>query len=214
MRKAFLIALLCSAGFCAACVSLAMAAGTSLSEHLPTNKMLEFSLTRLKESVLKIAQKNERLVFENDMLEKSIQGLQRIKAALMMKREELSGWPGDDHFSGETRMTESMDDGKRRERTQELIDIFLRDNKYLEEKVQIQESCLSEQGFLAYRKSLGEKKRQSEKSLRDAEKKLTSIQKRNLGPEKEIEELHRIQNDLMREISEIQSRFRGSLGVY
>ena len=172
--------------------------------HTPTDKMLEFSLLRLKESVEKTTQKNERLSFENDMLHKGIADLQRVKEALSIKMAELSNEPDAYRPPKETLFTGIADIDGRKERVQELITIFQRDISHLEEKIQVLDDRLNEKGPNSYRKTLLEKKEESGKNLLEAEKKLKSLEKRNFGPIKQIGELKGTQGELAREIEGLQ----------
>ena len=187
-------------------VPLGTAAGEVRSEHTPAGKMLEFSLLRLKESVQKTMQKNERLSFENDMLRKGIQDLERVKEALSMKKAELSGRPDAYYPQKEIQFSGIVDIDSRKERTQELIAIFQRDIRHVEEKIRVLDDRLSEKGFNSHKKMLLERKEKSGKNLLEAEKKLESLGKRNLGPIGQIKELKRVQNEQVREIEDLQYR--------
>ena len=204
MKSFFLFCLLFLISCYGAFVPLATAAGNEPFGHTPMDKMLEFSLLRLKESAQKTMQKNERLSFENDVLRKGIQDLRGVKEALSMKKDALSGRPDAYRPQKEIRFTEIVDIDGRKGRTQELIAIFQRDIKYLKEKIRVLDDHLSEEGFNSHRKMLLEKKEKSGKGLFEAEKKLKSLEKRNLGPRGQIGELKGAQNELVREIEELQ----------
>ena len=206
MKSILLICLFFSISGYGVFVPLATAAGNERFEHTPMDKMLEFSLLRLKESVQKTMQKNERLSFENDMLRKGIQDLERVKETLSMKKAELSGRPDAYRPQKKIPFTEIVDIDSRKERTQELIAIFQRDIRYLEEKIRVLDDRLSGKGFNSHKKMLLERKEKSGKNLLEAEKKFESLGKRNLGPIGQIKELKGTQNEQAREIEELQYR--------
>ena len=187
-------------------VPMATAASWDRSGHTPADEMLEFSLLRLKESVRKTTQKNERLSFENDMLRKGIGDLQRVKENLAKKKAELSGRPGTYRLNREFRFAEVVDMDGRKRRTQELIAIFQKDIRNSEEKVRVLEDRLNEGGFNSRKKMLSERKERVGKDLIVAEKRLEALKKKNLGPLNQIEELTRVQTNLVREIDGLQYR--------
>lgn len=187
-------------------VPLTMAAVGGRSEHTPTDKMLEFSLLRLKESAQKTMQKNERLSFENDMLRKSIQDLQRVKETLSMKKAELSGRIDAYRPPEKIRFTEIVDIDGRRKRTQELITVFQHDVKYLEEKVRILNDSLNGEGLDSYKQMLLKKKKESEKNLSESEKSLKFLKKGNQGLLQKVDQLKGEQNGLAREIEILQNK--------
>lgn len=187
-------------------VPMATAASWDRSGHTPADEMLEFSLLRLKESVRKTTQKNERLSFENDMLRKGIGDLQRVKENLAKKKAELSGRPGTYRSNREFQFAEVVDMDGRKRRTQELIAIFQKDIRNSEEKVRVLEDRLNEGGFNSRKKMLSERKERVGKDLIVAEKRLEALKKKNLGPLNQIEELTRVQTNLVREIDGLQYR--------
>lgn len=203
MKKILFICILFSMGSYSVFVPLARAEDYRPSAHLSADKMLEFSLQHLKESVEKTAQKNERLSYENDMLRKSIQDLQVMKETLLMKRAELSGRPNIE--SPQTKMQlGALDMDFRQKRTQELIPIFQNDIQRLKEEVRIIDGSLSEEGFVSRKKMLLQEREKSSKNLSKAKKELESLEKRNRKPLKQIEELKNIQKKLAREVEGLQ----------
>lgn len=188
---------------------IAIAAGSGYSSHTPTDKMLEFSLSRLKESVQKTTQKNERLAFENDMLRQSILDLRKLKETLLAKKAELLGVPVAYRSRSETQFIGIVDMNAREQRTKELIDILQRDIKRLEEKIRILDDSLNEEGFHSHRKMLLERKDKSERTLREAEKQLEALKKRNMAPIGQIQALKATQNELAREAEGLQYKLNG-----
>ncbi|MCK5259845.1 MAG: hypothetical protein KAJ70_02165 [Candidatus Omnitrophica bacterium] len=186
---------------------MATAADKDRSGHTPADKMLEFSLLRLKESMQKTTQKNERLSFENDMLRKGIADLQKVKETLSEKKGELSGRSDAYRPRKKVQFTEVADMDGRKRRTRELIAIFQRDIKHFEKKIRVLEDRLSGAGFNSSKKTLLERKKRSGKALIEAEKKLGSLEKRNLRPIKQIKGLEGVQTELTREIERLQDRF-------
>jgi chromosome segregation ATPase len=205
VKCSFLFCLLISISSYGIFVPIA-AAGRGRSEHTPMDKMLEFSLSRLKESVQETMQKNERFSFENDMLLETIEGLQREKESLSMKKAELSGKLSAYRPRKEPHFREAVDIDSRKERTQELIAIFQRDIRHLEEKVQALNNSLSEKGFNSHKKMLSEKKENGKKNLFEAEKRVNSLEKGNQRLLEEIGQLKNEQNRLASEKEMLQNR--------
>ncbi|MCK5012672.1 MAG: hypothetical protein KAS66_02545 [Candidatus Omnitrophica bacterium] len=206
MKGFFLFCLLISISSYGIFVPLAAAAGRERSDHTPMDKMLEFSLLRLKESVRETMRKNEQFSFENDMLLKSIENFQREKEVLSMKKAELSGKPVAYRPRKEPHFKEVVDMNSRKERTQKLITIFQCDIRCLEEKVQVLNNSLSEKGFNSHKQMLLEKKGNGKKNLFEAEKRLNSLEKGNQRLLEEIGQLKNEQNRLIRQKKMLHNR--------
>ena len=202
--------LLFSLGCCLSAPSPAAAAGEDRLQHLPTGKILEFSLSSLKESLEKINQKNERLAFENEMLRKSIHDLQREKEFLLGKKDSLSGTAsGFERDRKILRPLKSADLMAREKRTSELIDIFQRDIERLKDEIRVLEGSLSGEGFHARQQMLFDEIRKTEKDLIRVGKKLKLLEQKNEAPKKKIEVLQKEQRDLVQEIKRLEQHRPG-----
>ncbi len=186
------------------------ATGKERIQHMPTDKILEFSLSRLKESVDKTRQKNDRLAFENDMLRKSIHDLQRQKEFLFGKRTALSGnLKSSDYEEKRLRSIETANGENRQQRTRELINIFQRDIARLKEEVRIIEDSLEGKEFSALRQMFEEKSDKGKEALKQTQKRLRSLGQKNKAPGEKVAALKEEQNSLVREIENLERRLRG-----
>jgi len=197
--------------FCVICcgVFLPLAtAGGRESQHTSTDKVLEFSLSSLKESMQKTMQKNDRLAFENDTLRKSIESLQQTRNILLTKRSELTGAPLSVYRpQDQTQLMGTADIEVRKQKTQELIRIFEQDIMQLERKIQDLRSLLREKQIDSDKKVWFKEKKESQKSLAKAEKTLRSLQKRNRAPLRDIEALKKEQEALIQNMRILEGRF-------
>jgi chromosome segregation ATPase len=210
MKNLVVFCLLFSVSCCLSGLALTAAAEEEGLQHLSTGKILEFSLSSLKESLEKISQKNERLAFENEMLRKSINDLQREKEFLTGKKDALSGGLSAPEY--EKKVLQPMkiaDQVARRKRTDELINVFQRDIVRLKEEIRVLEDSLSGEEFNARRRMLLEKSQESKKNLVQAEKKLKFLEQENAVPGKKIEALQKEQDDLAQEVRSLEGPFRG-----
>jgi regulator of replication initiation timing len=210
MKNTTVLMLFFSLCCCATGIPSAAAAEGGGSSHLSTGKVLEFSLSSLKESLEKILQKNERLAFENEMLRKSIYDLAQEKEYLTEKKAGLSGRlpiSGLEHKKLQSlRIADRL---AREQRTRELISLFQRDIVRLREEVRVLEDSLNAGEFNARRKMLLDKAQKSGKDLVQAEKKFNSMQQKNKAPANKVKALQKEQNDLVREIQGLQYQLRG-----
>ena len=193
--------------YLSAFMPLTVTAERANSPHTPTAKILEFSLSRLMESLHKIEQKNERLTFENKALRESIHRLQKEKDILVAKKAERTGkLPNTYQSKKKERSERPVDTEERQARTQELILIFQHDIKELEDRKRVLEMTVSEQEFHDQKQTLlGREKRSAEDVLR-AEKELRVLEKRNKKPLKKIEALKKEQNELADQVRELQKQ--------
>jgi hypothetical protein len=208
MKNILLVCLILSVGCSGALVSLATASGNNQSDHTPTDTMLEFSLLRLKESVQKTAQKNQRLSFENDMLREGIRDLEKKKKFLFAKKAELSGRSDVHRFEKDIQFTKVLDPAGRKQRVQKLIAIFQNDIGRLEDQIQVLDGQLGGGGFHSHKRMLLERKEKSRKILLKSEKQFDSLEKKSLGAKGQIKELKELQEGLVREIEMLQNRAR------
>ena len=206
--KSFLVfCLLFSMSCWGVLMPLTIAADENRSRHMPMDKILEFSLSRLKESIQKTAQKNDRLVFENEILRKNIVDLQQEKEDLIRNISTLSGKRSQPYLQQrELQLMETTDPEGRKQRTLELIRIFQRDIGRIKEEVQILENSLDGREYNSHKHMLLERNEVSEKSLIQAEKQLKSLEHKNRAPTEKIRSLQVKQNELVREIKALEGR--------
>lgn len=181
------------------------AAQDGTSQHLPAGKILEFSLSRLKESMRKTMQKNERFAFENEELRRGILDLQRTRDALAARKAGLSGEPLPAVLRPRpARFAETVDIDKRGQKTQELAAILGQEIGRLQERIRVLEEAPDEKGFEAERRMLSGKKEESRRSLSRAEKKFKSLKKKNTALLRTIEALRKKQDALKRKIRALE----------
>lgn len=175
---------------------------------MPTDKILEFSLSRLKESVDKTTQKNERLAFENEMLRHSIYDLQQERGFLSGKKDVLSqGLSASDYEKKRLEFIEQVQGGFRERRTYELISIFQQDIMQLRKEIHALEAGLDGEKFDARQRDLSRKAREGAKEVAWAEKKLKSLEQKNKNPKGKVRILQVAQGELVQEIEKLQYGF-------
>ena len=210
MKNLTVLFLLFLLSCCAIGAPLEAATGREENQHMSTGQILEFSLSRLKESIDKTRQKNDRLAFENDMLRKSIHDLKRQKEFLAGKKAALyGGLPSSDYEKKRLQSIETGSVRNREQRTRELIDIFQRDIARLKEEVRIIEDSLEGKEFTARRQMFAQKADEGREILAQAQKKLRSLQQKNEVPEEKIKALKKEQGSLVREIENLERKLRG-----
>jgi len=174
-------------------------------EHIPTEKIIEFSLLNLKENLQKTIQKNEQLTFENVTLRKDINYLRRILESLAVEKSQLSGQPLSFYYpKGQNHTGEVIDMKDRQRRTQELINHFERDTWKLKEEIRLIENKLDKNSFDSQRKLLIKSKESNRKNLLLLEKKLKLLKNNSKGPLNTIESLKVNKRVLEQEISDLE----------
>jgi hypothetical protein len=207
MKRFFVFYLFVSVGCLGLVGAVAVASDGGISRHMPTDKMLEFSLSRLQESVEKTAQKNDRLAFENEILRKNIDDLLRQREVLAGKRSALVGGNARPYREEkETRLSEAIDPEGRKKRTQELLGIFQRDIARLSDEIRILENSLDGAAFNAHKRLLLEKKESTRKSFGQLEKRLQLLQQKNKAPAETVRLLKQEQTELVGEVRALEGR--------
>ncbi len=201
MKKFLILFFLIHVSFFGILMSPAIAAGGEMSQHAPTNEVLEFSLSRLKESMQKTIQDNECLALENEELRESVEDFQRVKAALVEKKDAISGrFQSSGYQQEKLRFTEFGRIKNRRERTRALIDIFKHDVARLRDEIFIWDKGLDEREFNSEKQMLLKRKKESSNNFSKEEKKLKSLMRENEALLAVFETLKNRQDELVQEL--------------
>jgi len=177
----------------------------SVQRHIPVEKILEFSLSNLKESLEKTAQKNERLAFENETLRENIQDLQRKHNALIARKSELLGEPiSMEETKSRVWPARDIDIQERAQRIHERIASFRRDILRLQDQNQILSDQLDKKRYQAKRGLMEEKAESGRRNLARLEKNIKVLKKRNKTPLRTIEALEKEKRSLERRINMLE----------
>lgn len=209
MKKTSLICLSVLFALGVAPVSSGEAARRGKSEHTPVDKILEYSIERLKGSVEKSAQQNERLSYENTVLRQSIDELKALEKSLTASKAALVGEGGSHDVREIAASPELADMGYRKKKTKELIAALQKDIEYVEARLEDLEKRLDDDRFRAYKKELTRNRELRQKDLVETERKLTDLKYSNTKVSDQIEGLVQEQNELLSKINELQFRQRG-----
>ena len=159
----------------------------------------------LKESLQKIKQKNDRLIFENAALRDDIQYFQSTLNRLAAQKTEGTDEPP--VFDGQNKQLPFMEaaGGKNREqRVKDLIAVFQRDISGLRKEIQFLDGNLDQTKFESEKRQLFEKEQEGLKSIAKLEKNLKDLTKRNTSPEKVIEMLRDHRRTLEAELARLR----------
>jgi len=190
-------------------IFLAEADNIEQTGYASPDKLLELSLRRLKESVENIAQKNDQLVFENDVLRASIQGLQEHLNYLRGQKEKLTGGVAPVYLDTSLPGISAKAMDKRKQRTEALITQFERDIVELKRVLGSLESKLDEEQFKMEQKALFKQFKGSQISLNEAQKRFDRVIGKSKGMLKKISTLKEEQEVLRLKITNLLTTYKG-----
>jgi len=174
-------------------------------EHIPTEKVVEFTLLNLKESLDEINYENYQLEIKNSTLRKDINYLVRVLESLAVQKSQLSGQPLSFYYPKDQASPSGLIDLEDRKlRTQDLISHFEADIMKLNEQIKILDRKLDGRDHESKREILLRNKESSEANITRMEQRIKSLEKEAESPLRKIEGLKHMQAELEEELREIQ----------
>jgi len=149
-------------------------------KHIPTEKIREFSLSRLKGSFEKMLQKNDQLTFENEVLRRNIKDLQQMKNVLMIEQNDLfkERTPSSNVQKIDQDMI-VMDLNNREQRTRGLMGILIRDIDQLKTDMGAFDRVLGTNQFEAEKQIFLERKDSIRQDINKLESRLKLLREKN-----------------------------------
>jgi len=176
------------------------------SEHIPMEKIVEFSLLKIKGKLQEKLQNNEQLAYENATIRKDMNYLRRVLEGLAVQKSQLSGKPPSTYYSDFQDQSEKIaDKNDRKRRTRVLIGHFENDNRKLGDEIRLIERKLESEEFDVKRKLFIKSRDESRQSLISLQKQIKGLDKSGRGPINAIESLQSRKAVLEQEVYDLQS---------
>ena len=178
IKRIFLPIMFLSAGLALAQVFAAEAEPREALRHIPIDKVLEFTLEQLQDSLQAVSRQNEQLAFENALFRRNIQKLNlNMDSTAALDPMPVRGLPADEGL--EAMGGRDVDFKLRGQRTDELIAYFEWEIALLNEKIRILDHKLDKGAFGARMKELSRQKDFSIQNMARAEKRYKELEASN-----------------------------------
>ena len=203
MKKISSTLLLISAGLILSLSFIRESPAQENLRHVPIEQVLEFTLGQLQESLQTTLQQNEQLTFENTVLRRNIEELQRKQAFLDSGEAPAAHGSYPDYLkSGQE--SAKFDAQTRVRKTDELIVFFEQALGRLNEKLRIIDNKLDDQSFASGMNVLEQRKGIGEQNIARAERKYNALDEAHKTAVKAIQRLKDENEELARILNEGQ----------